>query len=163
MTFMKSLLQLLLFLSPGLCSGQSFDFAAKEAVKIPTAVTVQIRQYIEKHDGINLLVIKNQYQYVPVFNVLARSQKQFVDGIYYFTWGSHDSGRLFINQKGKLSFLRNGSTADILADYSNYLKQHPLLTETTQIAYLSAIAAFMKFRYQDQQMLIESGAVQEVK
>ena len=141
---------------------QRFDFAAKEAIKIPTPIELQIRHHIESHDGVNLKIFAGQYQYIPVFNVLNRSQKQFTDGIYFFTWGAHDSGRLLINQKGKVVILRNGSVADITTDYNSYLKQHQL-PEALQIAYLSAIAAFMQFRYKDQQMLIKSDALMELK
>ena len=42
------------------------------------------------------------------------------------------------------------------------LKQHQL-PEALQLAYLSAIAAFMQFRYKDQQMLIKSDALMELK
>ncbi|SHJ85265.1 hypothetical protein SAMN02745146_0350 [Hymenobacter daecheongensis DSM 21074] len=159
---MKASVTLLLMVAPWFCQAQTFAFAGKDAVKMPEHIKVQIRQYIEKHDGISLKTFGGQYGYVPVFNVLVPTQKQFVDGIYYFTWGAHDSGRLFINTKGKLTFLRNGYVATILADYSSYLNQHPL-PESTQLAYLSSITAFMKFRHADQQALIKSGALQELK
>jgi len=155
-------LLMVLILGISTAQAQNFDFAAKEAVKIPTPIELQIRHYIESHDGINLKIFAGHYQYVPVFNVLNRSQKQFTDGVYFFTWGSHDSGRLFINQKGKVVILRNGSVADIATDYSSFLRQHRI-SEATQVVYLSAIAAFMQFRYKDQQMLIERGALLELK
>ncbi|MBU6119326.1 hypothetical protein [Hymenobacter siberiensis] len=141
---------------------QCFDFAANEAVRIPAPVELQIRHYIESHDGINLKIFAGQYQYVPVFNVINHSRRQFTDGVYLFTWGSHDSGRLFINRKGKIVILRNGSVADIMTDYTSFLKQHQL-PEATQVRYLSAVAAFVQFRYKDQQMLIKSGALMELK
>ena len=154
---------LLLFL---LCraplQAQTFDFAAKESIRVPEAIAVLIRQYIKQHDGVYLYVFKGQYASVPVFNVLQRSQKPFVDGLYFFTWGAHDSGRLLLHRKGKLTFLANESTAAILADYTAFLTRNPT-PEATQINYLGAIAAFMKFRYADQKMLIQSGALQELK
>jgi hypothetical protein len=140
---------------------QRFNFASKEAISLPTPVIAQLCRYIEVRDGAPM-TIGGKYLYVPVFNVLNRSQKQFTDGLYYFTANSHDSGQLFINQKGKLVILRNGSVSDILADYNNFLKQHKL-PEIKQIAYLAAIAAFMQFRYKDQQMLVEAGALLELK
>ncbi|WP_457065289.1 hypothetical protein [Hymenobacter sp. UYAg731] len=154
----------LMFVSLGISTAQAqrFDFAAKEAIKIPTPIELQIRHYIELHDGVNLKIFAGQYQYIPVFNVLNRSQKQFSDGIYFFTWGSHDSGRLLINQKGRIVILRNESVADITTDYNSFLKQHQL-PKATQLAYLSAISAFMQFRYKDQQALIKSGALMELK
>lgn len=153
---------LLFLLSAASLHAQTFDFAGKEAVKLPEATAVLIRQYIEKHEGISLYLFKGQYAYVPVFNVLHRSQKPFTDGLYYFTWGAHDPGRLFIHQKGKLTFLANGSTTAILADYTAFLKQNPL-PEPTQISYLGAIGAFMKFRQAAEKELIQSGALLEVK
>lgn len=159
---MKNLLVLLLVLAPWFCQAQTFAFAGNDAVQVPEAITVQIRQYIEKHDGINLKTFGNQYAYVPVFNVLNRSQKHFVDGIYYFNWGAHDSGRLFINKNGKILIFRNDYVSNILDDYTLYLKQNNL-PESTQLAYLSAISAFMKFRTEDQKALIKSGALQELK
>lgn len=129
---------------------------------MPEASLAQIRRYIEVHDGIPQARIGKSYPYFPVFNVLHPHERQFRDGLYYFLWGSHDSGRLVIYQQGTLTFLANESTPSILADYLAYLKRHPL-PETTQVAYLSAIAAFMKFRQEDQRMLIKSGAVQELK
>lgn len=159
---MKVVFIFLLAITPWLCKAQTFNFAGKDAVKVPMAITVQVRQYIEKNDGINLRTIGDQYAYVPIFNVLNHSQKQFVDGVYYFTWGAHDSGRLFINQKGKITIFRNGHVSDIIDDYTLYLKQNAL-PESTRIVYLSAIAAFMKFRNEDQQALIKSGGLQELK
>ena len=156
----KLVLICLLLLPPWLSQAQTFAFAAKEAVKVPASTSLLIKQYIKSTDGVDLL--KDQFSYIPVFNVLNRTEKQFKDGIYYFTWGSHDSGRLFINDKGKITFLGNSSTREILADYSAFLKQ-TTLPDSTQTSYLSAIAAFMKFRYDDQKMLLKSGAVQQVK
>ena len=74
----------------------------------------------------------------------------------------HDSGQLFINQKGKIVILRNGSVSEILADYSSFLKQHKL-PEATQLAYLSAIAAFMQYQYKDMQELIKLGVLLQLK
>jgi hypothetical protein len=153
---------LLFLLTAAPLHAQTFDFAGKEAVKLPEATAVLIRQYIEQHDGISLYLFKGQYAYVPVFNVLQRAQKQFADGVYYFTWGAHDPGRLFIHRKGKLTFLANGSTTAILADYTTFLKQNPL-PEPTQISYLGAIAAFLKFRQTAEKDLIQRGALLEVK
>ncbi|MFD2788121.1 hypothetical protein [Hymenobacter rubripertinctus] len=155
---MKRLILLLFAIAPLLSKAQSFDFAGKEAIKVPAAASLQVRNYIETHDGIPQETINGQFAYVPIFNVLNRSQKQFVDGIYYFTWGAHDSGRLFINKSGALTMLSNNSTAEVLADYSAYLKQNSL-PESTRIAYLSAIAAFLKFQQGDQKALMKSGAV----
>ncbi|WP_162910746.1 hypothetical protein [Hymenobacter oligotrophus] len=92
---------------------------------------------------------------------MKRSEKRFVNGIYYFTHSSHDSGRLFIHHKGQIIFLRNDNTSNILTDYSSYLKKYAP-SENTRIAYLSAIAAFMKFRSEDQRLLIKSGALETV-
>ncbi|GAB3244722.1 hypothetical protein GCM10027346_42620 [Hymenobacter seoulensis] len=153
---------LLLILLTSSVQAQSFDFAGKDAVKVPEASLKQIRQYVETHDGTSMAPIGSQYPYVPVFNVLNRKEKQFTEGLYYFTTGSHDSGRLFIYRKGRITFLANGSIASILSNYTSYLKQYPL-PESTQVAYLSAIAAFMKFRYADRQMLIKSGAIEVYK
>lgn len=150
---------LFLLLTNSTVKAQSFQFAGKDAVKVPETSLKKIRHYIEKHDGILQLSIGNQYPYIPVFNVLSRKERQFRDGLYYFNWGAHDSGRLFIQRKGIITFLANDSVTGILADYTNYLKQHPL-SEATQTSYLSAISAFMKFRYEDQNMLIRSGALE---
>ena len=98
---------------------------------MPAPIELQIRHYIESHDGVNLKIFAGQYQYVPVFNVLDPARKLFTDGICFFTWGSHDSGRLFINRKGKVVFLRNGSVADTVGDYTNFLKQYQV-PEVTQ-------------------------------
>lgn len=141
---------------------QTFDFAAKEALQVPESTAVEMRQYIKQHDGVDLYLFTGKYASVPVFNVLQRSQKQFVDGLYFFTWGAHDSGRLLIHRQGKVTFLANASTGAVLADYAAFLKQNPL-PETAQIRYLGAIAAFMKYRYASQQELVKSGALQELK
>jgi hypothetical protein len=153
---------LLALLGGGPIRAQTFDFAAKEAIRVPEATAVVMRQYIKKHDNVDLYIFNGKYASIPVYNVLQRSQKQFTDGLYFFTWGAHDSGRLLIHRKGKLTFLANESTAGILADYQAFLKQNPL-PESTQISYLGGIAAFMKYHYADQKMLIQSGAVLEVK
>jgi hypothetical protein len=153
---------LLLLLGAAPLQAQTFDFAATEALKVPEPTAVLIRQYIKKQDGVDLYLFNGKYAAVPVFNVLQRSQKQFVDGLYFFTWGAHDSGRLLIHRKGKVTFLANASTVAILADYAAFLKQNPL-PETAQITYLGAIAAFMKYRYASQQELVKSGALEEPK
>ena len=140
---------------------QRFDFAAKEAVKIPAPVAAQLCRYIEKRDG-TPMTLGGKYLYVPVFNVLNRSQKQFVDGVYMFSSSVHDSGQLFISCKDEIVILRNESVPEILADYSSFLKQHKL-PETIQMAYLSAIAAFMQYRYKDIQELVKSGGLDELK
>ena len=134
----------------------------QSAGSVPEPTAAVIRQYIEKHDGVRLYLFAGKYAAAPVFNVLQRSQKAFTDGVYFFTWGAHDSGRLFIQRKGKLTFLANASTAAILADYTAFLHQNTL-PEATQLRYLGAIAAFMKYRYADQKMLIDSGAIMEIK
>lgn len=152
---------ILLVLNTSELKAQRFDFAAKESVKIPAPVVAQLCQYIEKRDG-TPMTIGGKYLYVPVFNVLHRSQKQFTDGVYMFSSSTHDSGQLFINYKGKVIVLRNGSVPEILADYSSFLKQHKL-PETTQMTYLSAIAAFMQYRYKDIQELIKSGGLDGLK
>jgi hypothetical protein len=126
---------------------QRFDFSANEAVKVPKATVAQICHYIEVEEG-HPMIIGGKYLYVPVFNVLSRSQKPFTDGVYMFASSVHDSGQLFINYKGTAVILRNESVSAILADYSNFLKNHQL-AETKQIAYLCAIAEFMKFRHKD--------------
>ena len=140
---------------------QRFDFAAKEGVKIPTSVTAQLCHHLEKRDGAPM-TLGGKYLNVPVYNVLNRSQKQFADGVYMFISNVHDSGQLFINQKGKVVILRNGSVPDILADYSSFLKQHQV-PETKQLVYLSAIASFMQYRYKSIQALVESGGLDELK
>jgi len=149
----------LLLTSSGV-QAQNFQFAGKDAVKVPAGPLKQIRHYVETHDKVSQQPIGSDYPYLPVFNVLKPQEKQFGDGLYYFSWGSHDSGRLFIHQQGTLTFLANGSLKRILADYTAYLNRHRL-ADTTQLAYLSAIAAFMKFRYEDQRMLIEGGELIE--
>ncbi|MBH8559177.1 hypothetical protein I7X13_14020 [Hymenobacter sp. BT442] len=153
----------LLLLTFGAQSAQAqhFDFAAKEAVKLPASALAQLYQYIEKRDG-SPMTIGETYVYVPVYNVLNRSQKQFTDGVYMFILNVHDSGQLFINQKGKVVILRNGSVPEILADYSGFLKQNKLPV-TTQVSYLSAIAAFMQYQYKDIQEKIKSGALDELR
>jgi hypothetical protein len=140
---------------------QQFDFSMREAVKVPTPVVAQLCHYLEKRDGAPM-TMGGKYLYVPVFNVLNRSQKQFTDGVYMFLSGSHDSGQLFINQKGKVIILRNGSVSEILSDYGSFLKHYPL-PETKQLAYLSAIAAFMQYQYKDIQQLIKSGGLEQLK
>lgn len=162
MRFILGGLLLLALLSGAPLQAQTFAFAAEEAIQVPEATAVVMRHYIKEHDGVDLYVFNGEYAFVPVFNVLQRSQKNFIDGLYLFTWGAHDSGRLLIHRKGKLTFLANESTAAILADYHAFLKQNSL-PEPTQISYLGGIAAFMKHRYADQKMLIQSGAIMEVK
>jgi len=140
---------------------QKFDFAAREAVKLPASVIAQLCHYYEVRDGVSMM-IGGEYLYIPVFNVLHRSQRQFVDGVYMFVRSSHDSGQLFINHKGKVSILRNESVSAILADYNSFLKQYKL-PETTQMDYLSAIASFMQFRYKDQEELVKSGGLEHLE
>ncbi|QIL78351.1 hypothetical protein [Hymenobacter sp. HDW8] len=139
---------------------QNFQFAGKDAVKVPEVPLKQIRHYVETHDKVSQQPIGKDYPYLPVFNVLKPQQKQFGDGLYYFSWGSHDPGRLFLHQQGTLTFLANGSVKSILADYTAYLNRHRL-ADTTQLAYLSAIAAFMKFRYEAERILVEGGELIE--
>jgi hypothetical protein len=138
-----------------------FDFAAKEAVKLPAPIIAQLCRYLEKRDAAPM-TIGGKFLYVPVYNVLNRSQRQFIDGVYIFISSVHDSGQLFINHKGTITILRAESVPEILADYSSFLKQHKII-ETTQLAYLSAIAAFMQYRCKDIQELIKSGALYELK
>lgn len=79
---MRSILGGLLLVLVGVAplQAQTFDFAAKEALKVPEATAVEMRQYIKKHDGVDLYLFNGKYTSVPIFNVLQRSQKQFVDG-----------------------------------------------------------------------------------
>ena len=151
---------LLLILNVTEVQAQHFDFATKDAVKIPAPVIAQLCQYLEKRDG-TPMTIGGKYLYVPVYNVLDRSHRQFTDGMYMFLSSVHDSGQLFINYKGKIVILRNGTVPEILADYSSFLKQHKL-PETTQIIYLSAIAAFTQYQYKDIQEKVKSGALDEL-
>jgi hypothetical protein len=65
---------LLLALSTQNVRAQHFDFAAKEAIKVPTPVVAQLCHHIEKRDG-GSMTIGGKYLYVPVYNVLNRSQK----------------------------------------------------------------------------------------
>ena len=148
------IMPIIIVMVPLACQAQSFDFAGKEAAQAPELINSQIRAYIKTHDGISLEAPGTSHPYVPVFNVLKRSQKKFTDGLYYFSWGAHDPGRLFIYSNKKISFLNNGHISDVLRDYTCYLSSNKL-PEATQVVYLSAIAAFMKFRYQQEQRLIK--------
>ena len=160
LSFIITCLILLIF-NAAEVQAQRFDFAAKDAVKIPTPVVAQLCHYIEKRDG-GPMTIGKTYVYVPVYNVLNRSQKHFTDGVYMFISDVHDSGQLFINQKGKVVILRNGSVPEILADYSGFLKQNKLPVPA-QIAYLQAVSAFMQYQYKDIQEKIKSGALDELR
>ncbi len=140
---------------------QRFDFAASEAVWMPKAAIAQICHYIEVEEG-HPMTIGGKYAYVPVFNVLNRSQKLFTDGIYVFVRSAHSTGELFVNYKGKVIILESSSVVSVLHAYSSFLKLHRL-PETTQLSYLSAIADYMQYRYKDQQELIKAGAQLELK
>ena len=89
-------------------------------------------------------VVPERFTALPVYNVLHPKQRAFTEGIYYNTGNVHDAGRLFIYRKGKLTFLRSGSTQAVLADYLTFLRSNPL-PEKTQVAYLSAVADFLRF------------------
>jgi hypothetical protein len=140
---------------------QRFDFAAKEAVSVPKSAVAQICHYIEIEEG-HPMTTGGKYLYVPVFNVLNRSQKQFTDGVYVFVRSIHSTGELFINYRGKVIILKNDSVPSVLAAYSNFLK-HYHLPETKQLSYLSAIASYMQYRYEDQQELVKASAQLELK
>jgi hypothetical protein len=157
---MKILIFLFLTILPSLCIAQKFNLAGRKQIKVPTSVSLQLYKYIEANDGISL--VNDQFAFVPVYNALSSSEKQFSDGIYFFTWGSHDSGRLFINKKGKISIFGNSSVLEILTDYNAFIKTNKL-TESTQIAYLNIISSFMKYRYDDQKMLLQSGVIIKTK
>lgn len=157
---MKKLVFLFLFSSTLCCKGQSFNRSIKDQVKVPRSVVLQLTAFLKKHE--NYPVMPEMFTRFRVFNVLHPTQKNFTDGLYYFIYGSHDSGTLFINRKNKITVFKNGPTAEMLANYAAYLEQNHL-AETTQLDYLAAIAAFMKYRYKDQKELVKSGALQELK
>ncbi len=152
---------LFLFLLGALfCTGQSFNWSIKDEVKVPRPVVLQLTAYLEKNE--NYPVMPEKFTHLPTFNVLHPSQRSFTDGIYFFFYGAHDTGRLFINRKGKITVLMNSSTAGILTTYSAYLKQNPL-PEATELEYLSAISAFLKHQYKSRKELVQSGALLELK
>lgn len=157
---MKNLALLFLMFSSLLCNGQSFNWPLKDEVKVPRPVVLQLTAYLEKEE--DYPVMPEKFTHLPTFNVLHPSQRTFVDGIYFFYYNAHDTGRLFINRKGKVTVLKGGSILGILANYSTYLKQNPL-PEITQIEYLSAISAFLKHQYKSRKELVESGALLELK
>ncbi|MBD2770408.1 hypothetical protein IC235_21185 [Hymenobacter sp. BT664] len=157
---MRRLAFLLLLLGPVLCNGQSFNRPLTEAVRMPRPAILQLIAHLEKHE--NYPVMPERFTQLPTFNVLHPSQRELTDGIYYFISSAHDTGNLFINRKGKITVLLNSSTAEILTAYSTYLKRNPL-PEATEIAYLSAISAFLKHQYKSRKEMIKSGALQELK
>jgi hypothetical protein len=74
----------------------------------------------------------------------------------------HDSGTLFINRKGKVTILPSDTPTDALVAYTAFLRKNSL-PESTQLKYLSANAAFLTYRYQDQQELVKSGVLIQLK
>jgi hypothetical protein len=124
------------------CYGQLFHWPASYVVQVPRPVFLQLKEQVQvkEHWG----VAPERFTVLPVYNVLHPKQRAFTDGIYYNIGSVHDSGRLFIYRGGKLTFLRGYSTKALLADYIAFLKHNPL-PEKTQVAYLSAVANFLKF------------------
>jgi hypothetical protein len=149
-----------LLLVPSFCVGQSFNRPAKEAIKVPRAVFVQFKEYGEKQKGVP--VIPDRFLYFPTFNLLNRQERTFVDGLYFFVADVHDSGTLFINRKGKVTILPSDTPTDALVAYAAFLRKNSL-PEPTQLKYLSTIAAFLTYRYQDQQELVKSGVLIQLK
>ncbi|WP_162910745.1 hypothetical protein [Hymenobacter oligotrophus] len=47
----------LILLSSYGVQAQRFDFAAKDAVKVPITFLAQVKQYIEKHDGVPIVYL----------------------------------------------------------------------------------------------------------
>jgi len=133
---------LLLFL-PLLCAGQNFNRPAKEAIKLPHSAFIQIKEYLEKHEG--QPVVPEMFLYFPTYNILNRTEHKFVDGIYYFVDSAHDSGTLLINMKGKVTILPSNTPVDAISAYANFLKNNNI-PESTQISYLDVISHFLKFR-----------------
>lgn len=145
---------------PFLCFGQTFNRPAKEAIKVPHPIFVQLKHYIEKYE--NYPVVPEMFTYLPAYNILNRSEHNFVDGIYFFIKDEHDSGTLFINRKGKATILPSDTPTDAIAAYAAFLKNNGL-PESTQIKYMAAIADFLKYRQKDQQELVKSGGLMELK
>jgi len=157
---MKTISLFILLFVPTLCIGQSFNWPSKQAVKLPRSVILELTKYLEKHEGYP--VMPAQFTQIPTFNILHPTQKEYVEGIYFFTYNEHDTGKLFINRKGKITILADESTAGMLLTYAAFLKQNSL-PEITQIAYLSAISAFLKHQYETHKALVKSGGLQELK
>lgn len=151
----------LLLTAPAYC--QSFNFSLKEAITPPETVMKQVRAYVELHDGTQMRRIGKQYPYIPVFTIKNRGERRFSDGIYYFSTSAHDSGRLFIAQRGAVTVLGSGSMIETLTDFLSFLKKHPHLPEPTQATYLTVVSAYMKFWFKNQHELIDAGALDELK
>lgn len=149
-----------LLVVPSFCVGQSFNRPAKEAIKVPHAVFVQFKEYGEKHKGEP--IVPDKFLYFPAFNLLNHQERTFVDGLYFFVASEHDSGTLFINRKGKVTILPSDTPTDALEAYTAFLQKNRL-PESIQLKYLSTIAAFLTYRYQDQQELVKSGGLRELK
>lgn len=153
---MKNLIIFILTLLPSMCIAQKFNLSGKHQIKIPNSIKLELYNYIEKNNGINLT--NDRFAYVPVYNTLDSSQNNFIDGLYFFKWSAHESGQLFINKNNKISIVDNSSILDALIDYTNFIKNNKI-SEKTQIAYLGIISSFMQYRYEDQQMLLKSGVI----
>jgi hypothetical protein len=149
-----------LLLGPFFCVGQSFNRPAKEAIKVPHAVFVLFKEYGEKQKGEP--AIPERFLYFAAFNLLNQQERTFVEGLYFFVANEHDSGTLFINRKGKVTILPSETPTDALVAYAAFLRKNSL-PEPTQLKYLSAIAAFLTYRYQDQQNLVKSGGLSHLK
>jgi hypothetical protein len=149
-----------MLLGPALCNGQSFNWSLQDAIRVPRPVTSELIKYLEKHE--NYPVMPERFTQLPTFNVLHPSQKEYTDGMFFFFYDAHDTGRLFINRKGKITVLDNSSTSAILSSYTVFLKHNPV-PEITKIEYLSAISAFLKHQYKSRKELIMSGGLQELK
>jgi hypothetical protein len=149
-----------LLVVPSFCVGQSFNRPAKEAIKVPSAVFAQFKAYGEKQQG--QPAIPDRFLYFPAYNLLNQQERTFVDGIYFFVASEHDSGTLFINRKGKVTILPSDTPTDALGAYTAFLKKNSL-PESIQLKYLSTIAAFLTYRYQDQQQPVKSGGLREPK
>lgn len=156
-TPMKTALFFLFVLASLGCSAQRFQLAGRKQIAVPAAVRGQLYRYIEATDGVPLG--HDRFAFVPVYNALRGAHPDFRDGIYFFSWGAHDSGRLFIRHKGTVAILRNGSTAVILQDYRAFRHAHPL-PEATHAAYRAVILSFMRYRQQNQRALRKSGVLQ---
>ncbi|WP_073112770.1 hypothetical protein [Hymenobacter daecheongensis] len=139
---MRNIVLLFFLIASYACNGQDFHWPVRVEVAIPKPIFLQLKQYVEQKEGYN--VVPEQFTHLPVYNVLKPAQKTFTDGIYYYTCSVHDSGRLFINNKGGVTVLRNTSTKDILEDFQAYIKANKL-SEHTQVEYLAAISAFLRF------------------
>lgn len=136
-------LLLVILLVPCFCFGQDFNRPSIEAIKVSHSVYVQLKTYLEKVKGEP--VMPEMFVHLPAYNILNRSERKFVDGIYFFVQGNHDNGTLFINLKGRATILPSDSPTDAIVAYGIFLKKNTI-PESAQLKYLTAIADFLKFR-----------------